>query len=587
MQRIKEFLILNCSEILYILSLYIVFLILALTIGKYSGNLLLDFGREAIFPEQILQGKVLYKDIFNIFGPLSYQINAILYSIFGIHLNTLRFAGVMNSVLIIGVLYTLARFFTSKEVSWVTVFFIIIVCIFSRSPHNYIFPYTYSMIYAMSAFLFSVLFLFLYLKTSKKFFIPLSWFFAGISIASKYEYVFYVIFLFLLTILVFKPDKKNLFLSLFSFLSVPFISFSILFLQGLSWSEFFNQILLVKKFAQSPALIYFYKHSTGIYPQGPILLRILVSFFNTFLIGTLFTGLFYLIFRNKYDRFIKLFLFSLLILFEVLLFLKYINVEAIFIWLPLFIAALMIFFFLKINQEEKIKEILKTKEGFYLLFLCISFFASLKSLFILYIVNYGSFAFPLVFVALNIFVVEFLPSYFNFINKKTLKKAYVLFLIGILIPFFIHNLEYFSTEKPIKTNRGTIFDKYIINSSQQVINYIEKNLKPTDTFWVIPDGIMFNFLTNHPSNGIYYSFAEPYVQTFNEDEVVKRLRKHPPDYIIMNNLSLEDYNNQTLCLDYGFETCRAIVSLYSHIKTYKESPESESSFVMVILRKNK
>ncbi|MFQ8625165.1 MAG: hypothetical protein ACLSA2_01150 [Candidatus Gastranaerophilaceae bacterium] len=50
--------------------------------GHYAG-ILIDFGREVYYPERILEGKILYKDLFNIYGPLSYQINALLYKIFG------------------------------------------------------------------------------------------------------------------------------------------------------------------------------------------------------------------------------------------------------------------------------------------------------------------------------------------------------------------------------------------------------------------------------------------------------------------------------------------------------------------------
>ena len=77
------------NENKYLLLLW-VFCIAGLIIfcGHYS-NILIDFGREVYYPEQILEGKVLYKDLFNIYGPLSYQINAVLYKIFGAKLSTL------------------------------------------------------------------------------------------------------------------------------------------------------------------------------------------------------------------------------------------------------------------------------------------------------------------------------------------------------------------------------------------------------------------------------------------------------------------------------------------------------------------
>ena len=77
----------------YLIFLWILTILgLLIFCGHYSG-ILIDFGREVYYPEQILQGKVLYKDLFNIYGPLSYQINALLYKIFGAKLSTLYLSG--------------------------------------------------------------------------------------------------------------------------------------------------------------------------------------------------------------------------------------------------------------------------------------------------------------------------------------------------------------------------------------------------------------------------------------------------------------------------------------------------------------
>ena len=54
-----------------------------------QGLMLIDTGREFYIPQQMLEGNVLYKDIYNIYGALSYQINAVLMAIFGQKINVL------------------------------------------------------------------------------------------------------------------------------------------------------------------------------------------------------------------------------------------------------------------------------------------------------------------------------------------------------------------------------------------------------------------------------------------------------------------------------------------------------------------
>jgi len=52
--------------------------------GKMFFNI--DFNREVYFAQCILNGEVLCKDIFNIFGNLPYYFNASLFYIFGTNL---------------------------------------------------------------------------------------------------------------------------------------------------------------------------------------------------------------------------------------------------------------------------------------------------------------------------------------------------------------------------------------------------------------------------------------------------------------------------------------------------------------------
>ena len=77
----------NKTEILYILLL-IIFVIVAFFLFReniYSPYS--DIGREMYITEQVKNGLVLYKDIFNVYSPLGYWLNAIIIKFFGNNLN--------------------------------------------------------------------------------------------------------------------------------------------------------------------------------------------------------------------------------------------------------------------------------------------------------------------------------------------------------------------------------------------------------------------------------------------------------------------------------------------------------------------
>lgn len=76
---------------------------------------LVDVSREAYIPWQMLKGKVLYKDIFNVYGPLGYQINAIAYALLGVKLNTLYLMGFLNSLVICFTTFFISKLFVDKK----------------------------------------------------------------------------------------------------------------------------------------------------------------------------------------------------------------------------------------------------------------------------------------------------------------------------------------------------------------------------------------------------------------------------------------------------------------------------------------
>ena len=99
MEKFKEFANKFCLKEIGII--FIVSLILFVFFYAKFNVYLVDVSREAYLPWQVLKGQVLYKDIFNVYGPLGYQINAIAYAIFGIKLSTLYLMGFLNSLVIL------------------------------------------------------------------------------------------------------------------------------------------------------------------------------------------------------------------------------------------------------------------------------------------------------------------------------------------------------------------------------------------------------------------------------------------------------------------------------------------------------
>jgi Dolichyl-phosphate-mannose-protein mannosyltransferase len=75
---------------------------------------LIDFGRELYTPWQITRGRVLYRDIDTLFGPLSPYLNALWFRVFGVSMMTLAICNMAIFALIVAGIHRLLRRSTDR-----------------------------------------------------------------------------------------------------------------------------------------------------------------------------------------------------------------------------------------------------------------------------------------------------------------------------------------------------------------------------------------------------------------------------------------------------------------------------------------
>jgi hypothetical protein len=108
------------------------------------GDFQLDCGREVYVPAAILQGKLLYRDIWYMYGPLAPYVQAALFWTFGIHMNVLYGFG-----LALAVASTLTAFEIGRQLRLGVIASLVAPLFFlAEAFHpfifNFIFPYSYA-----------------------------------------------------------------------------------------------------------------------------------------------------------------------------------------------------------------------------------------------------------------------------------------------------------------------------------------------------------------------------------------------------------------------------------------------------------
>jgi len=128
------------------------------------GDVIIDCGRELDAPRQIVAGRMLYRDIRYPYGPAAPYFNALLYRLFGIHVNVLTRAGLIVAALVAWLVYRVCRLLADRWVSCAAAVLFLYAGAFAQLyalniycfPLPYAFAATYGMLAEMACLYFSL-----------------------------------------------------------------------------------------------------------------------------------------------------------------------------------------------------------------------------------------------------------------------------------------------------------------------------------------------------------------------------------------------------------------------------------------------
>ncbi|MFT3744118.1 MAG: glycosyltransferase family 39 protein [Pyrinomonadaceae bacterium] len=161
---------------------------LALSWHRWN-SLIVDNGRETDMPLRLLNGEWLYRDIHFLYTPFSPYFNALLYWIFGPHLDTLAFSGIFFSILLAVLCYLVARKLMPPLEATLAVCLVIVLCIF-KPAGNLILPYSFAALHGTVFSIASVLFLMRFADGRKALDLVLCGALMGLAGLAKQEFAF-------------------------------------------------------------------------------------------------------------------------------------------------------------------------------------------------------------------------------------------------------------------------------------------------------------------------------------------------------------------------------------------------------------
>jgi hypothetical protein len=526
----------------------VVFLLCAALTWRKWPDLLVDYGTQLYIPWRILNGAVLYRDLFYFGGgPLAQYFNALLFKIFGVSFSTLIFA---NLIFTAGMVWLVFRRFLAAADAWTATLIgaaIVVVFAFAEytpiGNYNYIAPYSHEATYGLMLSICALAVLSDWINTKKIHYALAAGFCAGLVLLTKPDIFMALAVTVAAAFVVFwlKHGPKDFFKSLGMLVAggvLPPLFFIGYFLRAGNLPEsvrltFFDWIALVQSnVAKSP----FYQWCLGLDQPLFHAREILVYFIAIVIVLAIYA---FALRRMKDWPWIKSPYIALLILMLPVL-VWAVRFDWVMCGWPLPLLCLSACVLMLWNYKQ-----LEAPQIFPLLWSVFGLALLAKLGLFPRIWHYG-FALAMPAFVSSIYLLfrllpDLLETKFGIPARQFRIVVGAVLLIGFANLFDQSQLVYARKNLPLGTGSDEIITYLPTDANQgeksqafyAAVLWTEKYMPPDATLAVLPEGVTLNYLTRHvnPSGGLDWN---PTMFTvFGQDTMTDAVAKHAPDYIFL------------------------------------------------------
>lgn len=566
-------------------------------------DVIVDFGRELYVPWQLVQGKVLYRDIAYFNGPLSPYLNTLWFRLAGPSLLTLVLFNLAIVAGIAAMLQRLLRRFEGRAAATVGTLSFLLLFAFSRyewiGNSNYICPYSHETTHGILLCLALLLLLDRFLRAGARAWLAAGGLTLGLLFLTKVEIcvaagsaAFFAVVLHawatrrspcriaLDALALLAPAVLPL-LAAVGLLSLAMPAHDALLNTLGSWRYSFNTRL--------STLLYF-KIGTGLLDHAHSLARLAIASAGILaLLGLLGWAAHNLTRRHpEATPSIALAAFALVAagLFAAWKVIPWLDLAR---PLPL---AMLLLVALGVRRLMAVRDdpAARAKATTAVVATVFAFMMLLKMILFARVSNYGYFlAMPAAAIALAALVGRLPTALARRAVNPLVFRAGVAAALLVTLAWHLSLVNYHFARLTVRVGEGP--DAFRADARGETVNTVVRNLpsllRPQDTLAVLPEGAMVNFLLRRPNPTPYIIFMPSDLLMFGEGHVISGLASHPPDYILLAHKYTAEYGYNFFGRDYAISLMDWIQANYEFAALSGQEPFRErDKFGILVVRRN-
>ncbi len=566
----------------------IVFALLTWWSWRKWSDPIIDVGRELYVPWQITHGRVLYRDIASLFGPLSPYVNALWFTLFGVSLRTLVFCNLAIFAAMTAAIYDLVRRATDRVTAMTASLAILLLFGFAQygglGNYNFVTPYSHEATHGLALCVALLICLHRGITTGRTTIVALAGLCFGLAQLTKPEISLaattVAVVAFAGAFLLNGAERRRLSTAMPLFVltaAVPPVLFYVYF----SWHMPAPEALRAVAGAWAPTFVpgiadnNFYRMGMGLTQPWSNALRmvivfaVMVLFFaalagacarNNRLLQLAMAGVgIFLAQSGRYPPGLPLVGITALIVFALLFLRARHDRETALRLLPLVMwSALAVVLLSKMFLNARLNHY-----GFYL-------------------------ALPVAVsaVALIVFAISSELARRSSMHASRKFRQLALFtLAAAAVPFLAHTNAWFRTRVvhvgfgPDRIWASNAPGMFPPDAVQTALEDLAARAQPRASFAVLPEGVMMNYLLRRESPLRVLTVMPPEILAFGEDEVLKSLEAAPPDFVVLLQRDVTEYGYPTFGTDpsYGQRTLDWVKARYQVTRTIGTAPHDASS----------